>query len=58
MNDNPHLKRLDELEKTRKLWQESERILKILRAETGKPLKDPTDEEILQWDLQNNQVSQ
>ncbi len=58
MNDNPHLKRLDQLEKARKLWKESERILKILRTESAKPLKACSDEEILQWHLKNNQTSQ
>jgi hypothetical protein len=49
MNDNLHLKRLDQLEKARKLWQESEWRLNFLRTETGTPTPEPTDEEILQW---------
>ena len=35
MNDNPHLKRLEQLEKARKLFQESEWRLNFLRTETG-----------------------
>jgi hypothetical protein len=39
-----------------KQWAESERILKILRTETGKPLKQPSNEEIIQWHKKNNQT--
>jgi hypothetical protein len=49
MNDNPHLKRLEQLEEARKLFQESEWRLKFLRTETGTPTPEPTEEEILQW---------
>ena len=49
MNDNPYLKRLDELEKARKLWQESEWRLNFLRTQTGTPPPEPTEQEILQW---------
>ena len=49
MNENPHLKRLDQLEKARKLWQESEWRLNFLRTETGTPIPEPSEEEILQW---------
>jgi hypothetical protein len=49
VNDNPHLKRLDQLEKARKLWQESEWQLNFLRTETGTETPEPSEEEILQW---------
>lgn len=54
MNDNPYLKRLEELDKARKLWVESEWRLNFLRTQTGTPLPEPTDESILQW-YQKNQ---
>ncbi len=49
MNDNPHLKRLDQLEKARKLWRESEWRLNFLRTQTGTETPPPSDEEILKW---------
>jgi hypothetical protein len=49
MNENPHLMRLDELEKARKLFLESEWRLNFLRTETGTPTPEVTDEEILKW---------
>jgi hypothetical protein len=52
-DSNPHLKRLDELEEARRKWAYSEQLLNILRSETGKPLKEVTDEDILQWHQQN-----
>lgn len=55
MNENQHLKRLDQLEKARKLWQESEWRLNFLRTETGTPIPEATDEEILQWNQQHQQ---
>jgi hypothetical protein len=55
MNTQQHL---DQLEAARKAWNESERILKILRTESAKPLKELTKEEILQWHLKNQQTSQ
>ncbi len=55
MNTQQHV---DQLEVARESWNESERILKILRTESAKPLKEPTDEEILQWHLKNQQTSQ
>jgi hypothetical protein len=36
-------------ERAKKAWEESERILQILRTETGKPLQEPTEQEILAW---------
>jgi len=54
MNGNPHLKRLEELDKARKLWAESEWVLNFLRTQTGTPPSEPTDETILQW-YQKNQ---
>ena len=55
MNPQQHL---EQLEAARKAWIESERILKILRTETAKPLKELTEQEILQWHLKNNQPAQ
>ena len=55
MNTQQHL---DQLEAAHRSWNESERILKILRTESAKPIKEPTNEEILQWHLKNNQTSQ
>jgi hypothetical protein len=49
MNDNPHLKRLEQLEKARKLWQESERRLNFLRTETGTLIPELSEEEISKW---------
>jgi hypothetical protein len=55
MNTQQHI---EQLEAARKAWNESERILKILRTESAKSLKEPTNEEILQWHLNNQQTSQ
>ena len=52
MNENPHLRRLQELAAARKLWKESEKILNILRTQSAKP-KEPSDEEILTWHSKN-----
>jgi hypothetical protein len=49
MINNPHEQRLDDIEKARKLWQESEWRLQFLRTETGNPLPQVTAEEILAW---------
>ena len=49
MNDNPHLKRLEQLEHARKLWRESEWRLNFLRTQTGTPTPAPTRQEVLQW---------
>ena len=54
-NNQQHL---DQLEAVRNAWNESERILKILRTESAKPIKEPTNEEILQWHLKNQQTPQ
>ena len=58
MNENPHLKRLEEQEKARKLWLESEWRLNFLRTQTGSPPCEPTDQEILQWyqQIQQNMI--
>ena len=53
-DNNPHLKRLNDLEAARKLWAESEWILNFLRTITSKPAKPPNDEELLLWYRQNN----
>ncbi len=55
MNENPYLKRLDEMEEARKRWKESEWVLGFLRTETGTPSPQPTDEEIRAWFLQHRQ---
>ena len=49
MNDNPHIRRLQQLERARKLWRESEWRLGFLRTETGTETPEPNDEEILLW---------
>ena len=56
--DNQHNYRserdkLAQLEKARKAWVESEKILNILRTQSAKPLKEPTDQEILAWHQTN-----
>lgn len=43
------LERLEQLQKARKCWQESEWRLNFLRTETGTPTPAPSDEEILRW---------
>ena len=53
MNANQHQQRLDELEKARKLYQESEWRLNFLRTETGTEPQPASNEEILQWDQQH-----
>ena len=55
MNPQQHF---DQLEAARKAWNDSERILKILRTESAKPLKECSSEEILQWHLKNQQTPQ
>jgi hypothetical protein len=52
-DNNPYLKRLDALEKARKLWAESEWVLNFLRTNTGQPQKQLKDDELLLW-YQNN----
>jgi hypothetical protein len=49
MNTQQHEQRLDQLEKARKLWQESEWRLSFLRTESGTAPPEVTDEEILLW---------
>ena len=49
MNDNQHEQRLDQLEKARNLYQESEWRLNFLRTETDTETPPPTDQEILKW---------
>ena len=48
-NTMNRLKRLEELEKARKLFLESEWRLNFLRTQTGTSTPEPTDQEILQW---------
>jgi len=51
-NNNEYVKRLDQLEKACKQWQESEWRLNFLRTETGTPIPELNDKEILQWNQQ------
>jgi hypothetical protein len=44
-----YARKMEREEAARKVWNESERILNILRTETAKPLKQFTPEEILLW---------
>jgi hypothetical protein len=43
------LEQFEQLEKTRKLWKESEWRLQFLRTETGQEPKEIDDQDILQW---------
>jgi hypothetical protein len=52
------LEQLDLLLKAKKRWQESEKILNILRTLSAKPLKELTDEELLSWHQKNSNPSQ
>lgn len=45
-----------EIQKARKLWDESEWRLQFLRSETGAQPKEPTDEEVLTWARKNNAI--
>lgn len=53
-DNNPYLKRLDQLERARKLWAESEWVLNFLRTLQPHPQKQPTQEELLSWHQQNH----
>ena len=55
---NRYEQQLEEVEQARKLWRESERLLSILRTPSAKPLKQPTEQEILQWYQTNLKTSQ
>jgi hypothetical protein len=46
---NQYERRLEELEKARQLWKESEWRLNFLRSITGTPLPEPDEEELLEW---------
>jgi hypothetical protein len=46
--NNPYERKLEQIQKARKLWQESEWLLSFLRSE-GNPIPAPTDEQLLQW---------
>src|SRR4051812_15151040 len=48
-NLNIHLQKLEDLEKARKLWHDSEWRLNFLRSITASPNREPTEEELLQW---------
>lgn len=54
-DNNPYVKRLDQLEQARKLWDESEWILNFLRTIPATPPKALTDEELLIWQQKNTQ---
>ena len=49
---NDYERKAKRLEEAKKLWQESEARLDLLRVETGKPLPEFNDEEILEWHKQ------
>jgi hypothetical protein len=42
-------RQLQKLKQYRALWAESERVLDILRSESGTPMKPVTNEEITAW---------
>lgn len=42
-------RQLVKLKQYRALWSESERVLNVLRSESGVPMKLATNEEITQW---------
>ncbi len=54
-DNNPYVKRLEQLEQARKLWGESEWILNFLRTIPATPTKAPTDDEMLIWQQKNTQ---
>ncbi len=37
------------LEDARRLFESSEKVLKILRTQTATPIKRPTEQEVLEW---------
>ena len=47
-----------QLEEARRLFEESESVLNILRTQTATKLKPPTEEEMLQWHEKLKQSSQ
>lgn len=46
--NNPYERKLEQIQKAKKLWQESEWTLDFLRSE-GNPIPELKDEELLQW---------
>ncbi len=46
------LEEIEQLQKAKKRWQESEWRLNFLRTQTGTPTPEPKDEEILLWNQQ------
>ena len=59
-NHNKRQHELDRLDHARKLWSESEWRLQHLGTETGKPLPERTNEQLLEWmkQCQNQQSTQ
>jgi len=54
---NPYLQRLDQLQAARKLWNESEWHLNLLRSDSGLATVPLTDEYLLQWSKNLNLTS-
>lgn len=53
MNYNsPYERKLEQIQKAKKLWQESEWRLSLLRTIEPHPIPPPKDEEILLWNQQ------
>ncbi len=49
-NDNNHnTRQAQKLQEARKAWEESERVLKILRTQTATRIRQATDQEVLEW---------
>lgn len=49
MSRQQHEAELDRRVKALECWQKSEWVLGCLRAKTGTTLKEPTEEEIVEW---------
>ena len=47
--NNPHLRKLDQIAEAKRKWSESEWLLNILRSEGNEKPRCPTEEELLQW---------
>lgn len=47
---NAHERQLEEMRMIRRRWADSEFRINFLRAFTGQPLNEPTDDQLRQWD--------
>ncbi len=57
-NDNNQASREQQkLEEARRLWEESETVLNILRCETGTHLPEVTDKQIFEWERKIRKTS-